>query len=248
MKILILAAGYAVRLYPLTLDNPKPLIEIGGRKIIDRILEKIADIKGAYSIHIITNEKFFEKFRKYLEICKYRDRISLINDGSTSNETRCGAIKDMEIAIREKSIEDDLLVVAGDNLFDLDLNTFLKFAASHPDGVSIALYDVKEISAAKRFGVVKIDRTKRIIDFEEKPQAPKSTLISTGIYYFPKKKISFIKEYVKGANKLDAPGYYISWLSKTDKVFGFAFSETWYDIGDMESYKKADQAYLEKES
>lgn len=247
MTVLILAAGYAVRLKDLTQDNPKPLLEIGKRKIIDRIVDKVAALKDAPFIYIITNAKFFERFNGWLKVSRHRDRISLINDGSTSNETRLGAIRDLEIAIEEKAVDDDLLVIAGDNLFDFDLDEFLKFASMKVDGVSVALHDIKDRIDAKRFGVVKVDEDRRVIDFEEKPAYPKSTLISTGIYYFPRDKLSFIKEYVKTSSKTDAPGHYIRWLSERDKVYGFIFSEDWYDIGDIGSYNKADKAYLEKE-
>jgi glucose-1-phosphate thymidylyltransferase len=248
MKIIILAAGYATRLEPLTLTTPKSLLEVGRKKIIDRILEKIAYLKGGVdSICIVTNAKFFNTFNEWLRGSKYAEKASLLNDGSVSNETRLGAIKDLELVIAEKAIDDDLLVVAGDNLFDLDLNKFIEFARSRPDGVSVALYDIKSLSAARSFGVLKTDAAGRVTDFEEKPAEPKSTLISTGIYYFPKNKLAFIKEYVKMRNKLDAPGYYISWLVRRDKVYGYSFSEDWYDIGSLESLKKADADYLKKE-
>ncbi len=247
MKAIILAAGYAVRLQPLTLKTPKSLLEIGKSKIIDRILDKVAALKDVDSICIITNAKFFKDFSDWRKASKYKDKITLVNDGTATNETRLGAIKDLEMAIREKAIDDDLLVVAGDNLFDFDLSKFLGFAKDSSDGVSVALYDIKSVESAKNFGVVKTDKGNKVIDFEEKPERPKSTLVSTGIYYFPKKEISSIKEYVRLENKLDAPGYYIGWLSKAHKVYGFPFTENWYDIGSIESYKKADKEYLEKE-
>lgn len=247
MKLLILAAGYAVRLQPLTLHTPKPLLPIGGKKIIDRILDKAAQIKDVDSIYVVSNHKFFQNFVEWQKKCKFGNKISVIDDNTMTNETRLGAIRDMELAIRDKAIDDDLLIIAGDNLFDLRLEKFLSFAKKHSDGISIALYDVGSLETAKKFGVVHIDKTNRVIDFEEKPEKPKSTLISTGIYYFPKEKIADIKKYVnvEGA-KLDAPGYYIKWLSVNDRVYGFSFSQDWYDIGDMESYKKADEEYTKK--
>lgn len=248
MKALILAAGYAVRLKELTLDTPKPLLEIGGRRIIDRLIDKVVNIEGLDSLYIITNGKFFEKFNDWLKNSARHDKISLLNDGSVSNETRLGAIKDLAIAVGEGRIDEDLLVIAGDNLFEFDLGEFLKFAQARRDGVSIALYDIRDYELAKRFGVVKVNGHKKIIDFEEKPDEPKSTLISTGIYYFPKEKLPFIKKYLASSDSSDAPGYYIGWLSKKDIVYGFAFSEDWYDIGDIESYKKANSKYLKKEN
>jgi glucose-1-phosphate thymidylyltransferase len=247
MKLLILAAGYAVRLQPLTSNMPKPLLPIGGKPMLDRILSKTTSVKNMDAIYVVSNSRFFQNFVDWKRLRKDAAKISLIDDGTMTNDTRLGAIRDMELAVREASIDDDLLVIAGDNLFDLDLEAFLRFAGIHNDGVSVALYDVGSLSAAKRFGVVRIDGKGLVTDFEEKPQSPKSTLISTGIYFFPRKKVAGLREYVnlEGA-KLDAPGYYIKWLSANDKVYGFPFSEKWYDIGDLESYKRADEEYTKK--
>ncbi|MCX5667326.1 MAG: nucleotidyltransferase family protein [Candidatus Omnitrophica bacterium] len=247
MRLLILAAGYAVRLQPLTLNTPKPLLPIGGKSMIDRILAKTASVKDIDAIHVVSNRKFFQNFVEWKKLRKDASRIFLVDDGTMTNDTRLGAIRDMELAIRAGSIDDDLLVISGDNLFDLDLAVFLKFAKSRNDGVSVALYDVGSIEAAKKFGVVHIDDKGLVTDFEEKPQNPKSTLISTGIYFFPRQKVSNLREYVNSEGaKLDAPGYYIKWLSANDKVYGFPFSEKWYDIGDLESYKRADGEYLKR--
>jgi glucose-1-phosphate thymidylyltransferase len=243
MTLIVLAAGYAVRLQPLTLDTSKSLLPIGNKKIIDRILEKVLKIKEISSIYIITNSRFFKNFGDWLKASEYGNKISLICDGTNSNENRLGAIKDLEFVIKEGSITGDMLVVAGDNLFEFDMASFLEFAKKK-DGVSIAVYDVGSLELAVNFGVVKVDDEDKVVEFEEKPARPKSTLISTGIYYFPKDKVDFINEYVKMQSKLDAPGNYIGWLAKRDKVYGFAFTQRWYDIGNMESYKKADEEYL----
>jgi glucose-1-phosphate thymidylyltransferase len=248
MKALILAAGYAIRLQPLTLNTPKPLLEVGGKKIIDRIIGKIFNLKGLDEIYVVTNRKFYQNFTQWFKSSGYKKKISLVDDGTLTNEARLGAIRDMELAIKEKSIDDDLLVIAGDNLFEVDMQLFMNFVVSKKDGVSVALYDVGSLEAAKRYGVVSIDKTGRMIDFEEKPPNPKSTLISTGIYYFPKGHIHEIERYLKAEGlKFDAPGYYIKWLSVNSKVYGFSFSQKWYDIGDIESYKRADEEYTKKE-
>jgi glucose-1-phosphate thymidylyltransferase len=247
MKIIILAAGYAVRLQPLTLNTPKPLLDIGGKKMLDRIFDKIGVIKGWDAAYIVTNARFFGNFDTWRVASKYKDRVTVINDGTMTNENRLGAIKDLEIVINGRAISDDVLVVAGDNLFDFDLGTFIDFAKARQDGVSVALYDVGSEELAMNYGIVKLDNDQRVVDFEEKPKEPKSTLASTGLYYFPKNKLSFIEKYVKMQNKLDAPGYFIGWLSKVDKVYGLRFLEDWYDIGSIESYKEADRKYTEKE-
>lgn len=248
MRLLILAAGYAVRLQPLTLNTPKPLLPVGGKPMIDRIINKTKAIKGIDSIYVVSNHKFFKNFEEWALTSPYRPKISLIDDGTMTNETRLGAIRDMNLAIKTESIKDDLLVIAGDNLFDLDLNKFFNFAKSRGNHVSVALHDIGSLESAKKFGVVGIDKDNKVIEFEEKPAIPKSTLISTGIYYFPAAKLRNIEDYLSLADtKHDAPGYYIKWLSANDAVYGFPFSEEWCDIGDIESYKKADAQYTKKE-
>lgn len=248
MKVIVLAAGYATRLEPLTLKTSKSLLPVAGKPIIDRILDKVLNAAdNVDSVYIVTNAKFFESFAAWLKSSMYRPKILLINDGTTSNETRLGAIKDLELVVKTKETDDDVLVVAGDNLFDFEMNDFLNFAHMHKDGVSLALYDIKSLEAARSFGVLKIDGSDRVISFAEKPRDPSSTLISTGIYYFPRGSLASLTEYVGMKNSLDAPGYYISWLSGKCKVYGFAFSQSWYDIGTIESYKKADMEYLKKE-
>lgn len=248
MKALILAAGYAVRLAELTKNTPKPFLPVNNKRMIDRIIDKIAAIKEVDAIYIITNAKFFPAFVEWQKTSPHRDRISLLNDGTMTNETRLGAIKDMEFAITDKSVKDDLLVVAGDNLFDFELKDLLGFASKRTDAISIAVYDIKDRALAKNFGVVTLDNDKRMVGFEEKPENPGSTLISTGIYYFPKNKVPLLKKYVTIQDKkLDAPGYFMGWAVKNDKVCGFAFREDWYDIGSVESYRKADSDYKRKE-
>jgi len=244
MKALILAAGYAVRLGELTRNTPKSLLPVGGKTIMDRIVEKVMAAGPVDSLLVVTNGKFFGEFEKWASGSAYKEKIILVNDNTMTNETRLGAIKDMEFAISRKAVDDDLLVVAGDNLFEFDLGSFIKFAQSKGDAVSIAIHDIKDVSLAVKFGVLSLGEGGRVIDFEEKPAKPKSSLISTGIYYFPKNKLSLIKKYVTIQDeKLDAPGNYIGWAAKNDKVYGFAFSEDWYDIGSVESYRQADSDY-----
>jgi glucose-1-phosphate thymidylyltransferase len=222
-------------------------LEVGGKKMIDRILEKCAAEEILSGIYVVTNGKFFENFKTWAAASRYKDKISVINDNTFTNETRLGAIKDIELAIDRGGIDDDLLIVAGDNLFEFDLKKFIDFGKRNADGILVALYDIKEIEAAKRYGVVSIDKSGVVTDFVEKPPEPKSTLVSTGVYFLPKEKVKSIKKYVSSpGNRSDQPGYYISWMVKFDKVYGLAFREDWYDIGDIESYRKADGEYLKK--
>jgi len=248
MNVVILAAGYATRLEPLTLKTPKPLLEVGGRRIIDRLMDKVVSLDSVISVTVITNAKFFDKFVSWKNSSGYKIAVNIVNDGSTNNDNRLGAIKDLMLATDSTGSLEDLLVIAGDNLFDFGLDRFITFARSHGSGVSVALYDIGSIDLAKSFGVLKIDGGNKVVSFEEKPIVPKSTLISTGIYYFPKDKIGMLNEYSKTGEKLDAPGYYISWLVKKHEVYGCPFTEDWYDIGNIESYEKADGEYKNKEN
>ena len=249
MKALILAAGYAVRLHPLTVNTPKPLLEVGGKKIIDRIINTLSVLNDLDDIYVVTNSRFYNNFIEWSEASDFKKKLSVIDDGTSTNDTRLGAIRDMEFVIKQRSINEDLLVIAGDNLFDMDIKAFMDFASPKKDGVSVALHDVASLDAARLYGVVSIDKAGKVLEFEEKPPEPKSTLISTGIYYFPREYVLGIEKYLKAEGaKNDAPGYYIKWLSKSNTVYGYPFSEKWYDIGDIESYKKADAEYKKRES
>ena len=254
MTILILAAGYATRLYPLTLDKPKPLLKVGARTIIEHIIEKISQINGPERCFIVTNQKFFKHFQKWASNFsalpafggrggKFSVPIEVINDETTSNETRLGAIRDIEFVIKKKAIKDNLLVIGGDNLFEFSLKEFVEFAEAHRPDVSLAVFDIKAKEKAKQYGVVKIDSSNRVINFQEKPPKPESTLISTCVYYFPKDKLNLMSHFLSSGNKADAPGNYIKWLSENDKVYAFVFEEDWYDIGDIASYEAANKVY-----
>jgi glucose-1-phosphate thymidylyltransferase len=217
--------------------------------MMDRILDKVVKADKAADIYIVSNSRFFGNFERWQTASAHRARVSLINDGTGSNETRLGAVNDIMLVITQAAIDEDLLVIAADNLFEFNLASFLNFARKHSDGVAVALYDIRDVDAAKKFGIVKIDEASRVVSFQEKPANPESTLASTGIYYIPREKLALLKEYSAGqGQKLDAPGYFISWLTTVDRVYGFKFSEDWYDIGDIETYRKVDATYTKKEN
>lgn len=244
MKALLLAAGYATRLYPLTLDKPKALLAIGRQPIIDYILAKIKRVREIDEVFVITNHKFYEHFKNWADGRRGSPAVSVIDDGTLSNDDRLGAIGDIEFAIRQKAIGEGLLVVGADNIFDAGLVNFIKFSASKKTAACVGLYDLADRKLATQYGVVSIDRSGKVIDFQEKPQFPKSTFVSTCIYYFPAQKLKMFKEYLSSASKSkDASGNYIMWLSKNDSVYGYVLSGRWYDIGDMESYKKANKEF-----
>ncbi|MFA5356468.1 MAG: nucleotidyltransferase family protein [Candidatus Omnitrophota bacterium] len=244
MKALILAAGYATRLYPITKDYPKPLLEVGKKPIIDHILDKFERLDGVDEILVVTNSKFMPHFRQWKKGLKTKKKITLINDLTKSHGDRRGAIGDMNFVIRKKRLRDDLLVVGGDNIFSGNLKRFFSFAR-RCKGPVIGAYNIKDKREARKYGVIRLDKGKRVVDFKEKPKDPGSSLIAMCIYYFPEDKLSLIKEYLRNraSDKHDATGFYIDWLRRRTAVYGFVFEGVWYDIGDHKFYRKAQEDF-----
>ena len=242
MDAIILAAGYATRLYPLTHDMPKPLLSIAGRPMIEHIIKNLEGIKDLGKIYIVTNDKFEQHFKKWLGNFDADKPIEIINDGTKSNEDRLGALGDIHHAINAENLSSDLIVVAGDNLFELSLADVANFFRKRNSNV-IVLHDVKDFELAKQYGIVEIDNENVVVHFEEKPSVPKSTLASTGIYLFPKKTIELIKKYIAQGNNPDKTGSFIEWLHKREIVHSFVTGKKWYDIGSIEQLEKADKEY-----
>lgn len=243
MKAVILAAGYATRLYPLTLDKPKCLLPIGDTTILSVICEKIVRSGQFDGIIIVTNSKFLEQLEKWKKNFSCAIPVQILDDGTTSNDNRLGAIGDFEFAIKKCGIKDDVLLLASDNLFEQGFTKFLEFSKKNAE-ITIALFDIKKKEfAAKKYGVVEIDPTGKVTRIEEKPEEPKSSLIGMGVYYFPKKSLPDVSEYMQQKDKKDAPGYYVTWLLQRTQIYGFCFSGLWYDIGDLQSLNEADRAY-----
>lgn len=237
MKAIIPAAGYATRLYPLTLDKPKHLLEVKGKPIIEWVAEKISEL-GVKETTVVSNSKYFENFLKWKENTKAATKIHVFNDGTASNGDRLGQIGDIQFGIEKAGIQDDLLVVAGDNLFNFSLAPCHDFFLQKSAFVN-ALWDCQSKETARKLGVAKIDKEKKIIEFEEKPENPKSTLVSLGIYFVPKKSLPLFKQYLEEKNNPDKIGYFIEWLIKREEAFGFPYKEKWFDVGWKESLEQA---------
>ena len=241
MKALILSAGYGTRLYPLTKNKPKALLPIAGQPMIDHILDKLKNVSGVKDIMIISNNKFFFKFKtwasKTQKKCK-KFSVRVLNDGSNAIEDRLGAIGDILFVLKKEKIKQDLLIVGGDNIFDFDLRDFISFARQKKPQVSIGLYDIEDIKKASRFGVVKINKNNRVVLFQEKPKSPKTSLAAICLYYFPKDSLKYIFDYIKNGLNKDAPGRYIKWLSKKRPVYGFVFNGRWHDLGHLDYYNR----------
>lgn len=244
MDGIILAAGYATRLWPLTKNYPKPLLEVAGKPMIEHIVDKLEEI-SLNKIYVVTNNKFYNNFIGWSNKIKSKIPIEIINDGTLSNDDRLGAVGDVNFAINKKKITNDIIVIAGDNLFEFSLkgsyNLFRNVKST-----TIALHDVKDLKLATLYGVVAIDNNKKIIDFQEKPKKPKSTLISTGVYFFPKKQISLIKEYVEKNVDADKTGSFIQWLYNKVEVYAYVTHKAWHDIGDKEQLKEVRKTYKGK--
>ncbi|MBW2976319.1 nucleotidyltransferase family protein [Candidatus Woesearchaeota archaeon] len=241
MDAIILAAGYATRLYPLTENTPKPLLKVAGKAIIEHIINRIEGLRGVNKLYIVTNDKFENHFAGWLKNFDAKKPIEVINDGTESNEDRLGALGDVHYAANAKRIEDDILVIAGDNIFEFSLDSAFNLFKKKESNV-IALYDVKDFELAKKYGVVEV-KGNIVVNFEEKPAKPKSTLVSTGIYLFPKKTLALIKKYIDQGNNADKTGDFIEWLYKRDKVYAYVASKAWYDIGSIEQLEKANRYF-----
>jgi glucose-1-phosphate thymidylyltransferase len=248
MKCLLLGAGYATRLYPLTKNQPKPLLPVGGKPMMEWILEKVLAVKEVDAVHIVSNHKFVDNYRVWLAGLQARRPVkvpvTVHDDGSTSNDDRLGAIGDIRFVIDQARIKDDLLVVAGDNLFYAPLGGIVK--AFQKQGSSVV--GLKDLAGAtteliSQYSVVELSPEGRITRFEEKPPIPKGTLISIAIYLYAKKHVPLVQRYIDEGNKPDQPGYFVQWLHRQVPVYGHVLEGTWFDIGDINSYTKANEVY-----
>jgi glucose-1-phosphate thymidylyltransferase len=242
MKAVLLCAGYATRLYPLTQNQPKPLLPVAGRPIVEYLLERLEELGTVDQVLVVANDRFYPHFQAWAEKARYSWKTEVLNDGTTANENRLGAIGDLRFAIQKFRLADDLAVFAGDNLFSFELREFLEFAGSHRPHPSIGVVDVKK-EFAQKYGIVRMAEGGRVTEFLEKPKAPPTTLASTGIYWFPKESLELLDRYVREGHNPDRPGDYIAWLTKVDRVFAYRFKGVWFDIGDIDSYREAERIF-----
>lgn len=246
MKALIMAAGYATRLYPLTRERAKPLLPIAGRPIIDYITDSLDAVREIDRVYVVTNSRFAASFEEWASARRSAARvpIGVIDDGTVSDDDKLGAIGDIRFVLDRERIDDDLLVVLGDNLFDIDVGDIV--ASFRKRGITVAAYDVRDREAAKLYGILAVDADSRVVDFQEKPPDPPSTLAAIGMYLYPRERLGLFKAYAEEGNKMDAPGYFIKWLYRREPVYAYVFNGVWYDIGDLEMYRKADALYRAK--
>ncbi len=248
MDALILCGGFATRLEPITFFVPKPLLPVGGKPILDHIVDSVKKA-GAKRIVLSTNKKFYDQFRYWSESAELhgiKGGVEIVMEPTMNHGEKYGAIKGINYAIEKLGLDGDLMVIAGDNFYTFGLDRITeKFTQTRK--TTIAVHDVKSLDDARRFGVVDM-KNDRVVGFEEKPKSPKSSLISTGIYVFPKEMLGMLKEYVSGGNNPDAPGYFLQWLMKKDAVYGVVYTDNWYDIGTVETYKEVFDRYVSRQA
>jgi len=243
MNALILAAGYATRLYPLTLNKAKPLLAVGGKPIVEWVVDNLTNIPDLETVYIVTNNKFAADFQAWSE--EYRRKhpvfkFKVLNDGSTSDKDKLGAIGDINFVVtRENLAQSSLLVVAGDNLFTESLANFV--ACAKGTDATVAVYDVGDAEAIKNYGNITVDADGIITRFEEKPQRPQGTLAAIAIYYYSPAVLSLLTTYLAAGNNPDQPGRFVQWLYTRKPVKTCQITGQWLDIGSKETLEKADK-------
>ncbi|MBX9577322.1 MAG: nucleotidyltransferase family protein [Chthoniobacterales bacterium] len=245
MNILILAAGYATRLYPLTENQPKPLLEVAGKPMLEWVIDNLAPIPDIEKVFLVTNNKFAEIFKTWATSYQKKHpklHFTIVNDGSTSDTDKLGAIGDIHYVLKKENIFDqDLLVVAGDNLFSQPVAEFASAAKAHP--ATLALYDVGDLEAIKKYNNVTTNERGVITHFEEKPAKPSSTLTGIALYYYRSDVLPLIETYIAEGNNPDQPGRLIQWLYPRLEVGTWIVPGTWFDIGSKETLVEANEVF-----
>lgn len=239
MKCIILAAGYATRLYPLTENFPKPLLKVKEKAILDWLIEDIDMSKAVDEYIVISNHKFYEHFEAW---AKGKENITIVDDGTSTNETRLGAVCDIQFAIEKLNIDDDMLVIAGDNLLDFSLCKFIEYARKKNTSCIMRYYE-PEFEKLIKCGVVSIDENDKILNMTEKPSEPKTHWCCPPFYYYTKEDARLVKKGIEAGCGTDAPGSFIAWLSEVTDVHAFEMPGKRYDIGNLESYEKVQSEY-----
>ncbi len=237
MKAIILAGGYATRLRPLTEELSKCLLPVAGRPMVDWILDRIDEVDEIDAVHVVTNSRFAPDFRRWAQA---RPDVTVHDDGTSSNDDRLGAIGDVAFALEQAAIDDDVLVIAGDNLFEFDLNDYIGFWRGRGVASAVAVHDVGDLRLATQYGVVGVDGDDRVVEFVEKPANPSSTLAATATYIYHREHVPLVARYLAEGNPPDQSGSFFAWLRSRRPVYAYRFGGTWLDIGDREQLLAAD--------
>jgi glucose-1-phosphate thymidylyltransferase len=238
VKALVLAAGYATRLYPLTLDRPKALLDVGGRPMLDHIYERLLPL-GIDGTIVVTNAKFAPHFEAWAE---GRGNVTVVNDGTTSNDDRLGAIGDIGYVLDRLGLDEELVVVAGDNLFSDDIAGLTR-SGREVEAAVVAVHDVGDLSLMGEYNQIEVDEDGRIVFFEEKPAEPRTTLSGVALYYYPRQSLPLIRQYLADGQNPDQPGRLVQWLYPRTPVYAWRLPGEWYDIGSTETLEEADRIF-----
>jgi glucose-1-phosphate thymidylyltransferase len=242
VKALILAAGYATRLYPLTLDRPKALLSVGGKPMLDHLMEQLEQVEGLNEVYVVTNSKFAEAFREWAA-ARSGLPLRIIDDGTVDDDSKLGAIGDLDLTIREAELDDDLIVLAGDNLFSESIAPFPLFALGK-GGPALGVYDVGDLDTIRRYSVIELDDDDRVTRLEEKPERPRSTLAGIALYFYPRSALRYVRDYLEDGNNPDQPGRLVQWLYPRTAVYGWRVPGRWFDVGSKETLAEADRAFI----
>jgi glucose-1-phosphate thymidylyltransferase len=245
MKLIILAAGYATRLYPLTLNQPKPLLPVAGKPMLEHVLDNISTIRAIDHAYIVTNAKFvshFEKWAQGYQQPNHHFGFTIVNDHSTDDSNKLGAIGDLHLVLTQHEIVDDIIVIGGDNLFSHDLHEFGDYSQQKNSPVT-GVYDVGDLEQIKKYNAIEIDENHRIVYFEEKPKEPKSTLTGIALYYYPKWALPMIHQYIAEGNNPDQPGRLVQWLYPRVPFYVWKVPGIWYDVGSIETLEEANRVF-----
>jgi glucose-1-phosphate thymidylyltransferase len=218
-------------------------LPVKDKPLANHILDRVSQLDDLTEIYVVTNNKFVSHFQEWADQLSLSVPVTVINDGTNSPEDRLGSIGDIAYVLNDQNPDEDILVVGGDNLFNFNLDDFIASAKPHPTAVTIGLYDIGNIEEATKFGVVAIDDGGKVTSFEEKPQQPKSSLVAMCFYYFPRGSLTLVDDYLAAEGKADRAGDYIRWLHDQHEVYGFQFTGKWFDIGSVESYYEAQDAF-----
>ena len=235
IRALILAAGYATRLYPLTRTVAKPLLPVGGRPMVDHILDRVREVEDIDEVHVVTNSKFAGAFREWAP-----PGVTVHDDGTTSEDDRLGAIGDIRFVLERVGSDSHLLVIAGDNLFDYSLRDYVEWWRGKDDASAVAVYEHPDRELVKQYGIVTLDEDERIIEFVEKPPDPQTNLAATACYLYHRAHTPLVERYLAEGNSPDQPGRFVEWLHTRAPVYGYRFSGEWLDIGNRDQLLEAD--------
>jgi glucose-1-phosphate thymidylyltransferase len=240
VKALLLAAGYATRLRPLTDSVAKPLLPVAGRPMIDWIVDRLVDVPEIERIEVVTNSRFAADFSRWAS----GRGVVVHDDGTSTNDDRLGALGDVAFAIEHGDLAgDDLLVIAADNLFEFSVRDYVDFWSAKGRASAIAVHRLADPSLASLYGVVELDDEDRVVGLEEKPSAPRSDLVSTAAYLFAREHVDLLERYLGNGLPPDPPGRFLVWLHEREPVYGYRFAEDWLDIGDPAQLLEADNRY-----